>query len=50
MAGMFAAADAAEEPTAVRLYDSVGAFIGVYTLDRKKNQFRPDKIFYDPEG
>ena len=50
MAGMFGDTGKKDEPTAVRLYDSVGAFIGVYTLDRKHNQFRPDKIFYDPEG
>jgi tRNA pseudouridine55 synthase len=50
MAGMFGETGKKDEPTAVRLYDSVGAFIGVYTLDRKHNQFRPDKIFYDPEG
>nr|WP_027870177.1 tRNA pseudouridine(55) synthase TruB [[Eubacterium] cellulosolvens] len=50
MASLFATNAEADEQMSVRLYDSVGAFIGVYTLDRKNNQFRPDKIFYDPEG
>ena len=33
----------------VRIYDSRGNFIGIYQYDSKKDRFRPEKMFLDPE-
>ena len=30
-----------------RVYDPEGVFIGVYAYDSKRNQFRPEKMFYE---
>ena len=31
----------------VRVYDPEGVFIGVYAYDSKRDQFRPEKMFYE---
>lgn len=36
-------------PGRVRLYDSRGTFIGLYSYDRETCMFCPVRIFYDPE-
>ena len=30
-----------------RVYDPEGVFIGVYVYDSKRDQFRPEKMFYE---
>ncbi len=34
----------------VRIYDSRDNFIGIYQYDSRKDRFRPEKMFFDPEN
>lgn len=39
----------AERPEMIRVYDRTGCFIGVFTWDARKHQYKPEKMFYPYE-
>lgn len=49
----FRPADTQEEEALsgqVRVYDSRGAFVGIYQYDRERTQYRPVKMFYEKQS